>query len=235
MKGEDLFKKIEVILRERGFDDKLISEIGNILKKYYDESKGRYRLPEYSKLVKELLPLFTASQTVEKILSSVELLEKEDLQKLWISKAEMGPLLREVGQFFGKMIFKEGGGEEKVSEFLFTPGLKEKKEEFVKILNKYYSKFFSGSRINKIREEVIKFANLSSGEEREKAKYLLLSFNIFPDEENVILKFMFIKSLVKNMGLREAIKKEARDERESEQFVKYLEKTLFNLWEGREK
>ena len=37
------------------------------------------------------------------------------------------------------------------------------------------------------------------------------------------------------MGLREAIKKEARDERESEQFVKYLEKTLFNLWEGREK
>ncbi|GEM_PF-5290335 len=232
MGKKEAFKKIEISLRGLGFDDELIEKLRGYMDRFYDEQTGDYRIPDYKEFSHLLLPLFTSSKTVENILKSTEILEKEEFSDLWIKDYEMRELLGEIGRFFASLVFQTGGDEEKVRDFLFTNKYPEEQKKFSRILKEHFKKLFTTQRESKIRETVIKFANLSSRENREKARYLLLSFFLFSTQENVFLKYLFIKSLVVNMGLKEEIMKQASSQEEGVSFVRLLEDRIFFIMEG---
>ncbi|NOZ63539.1 MAG: hypothetical protein GXO71_01070 [Caldiserica bacterium] len=232
MGKKEAFKKIEISLRGLGFDNELIEKLRGCMDRFYDERIGDYKISDYKEFSRLLLPLFTSSRTVENILKSTEILEKEEFSDLWIKEYEMRELLGEIGRFFASLVFQTGGDEEKVRDFLFTNKYPEEKKRFSRILKEYFKKLFTTQRESKIRETVIKFANLSSQEDREKARYLLLSFFLFSTQDNVFLKYLFIKSLIVNMGLKEEIMKQASSQEEGVSFIRLLEDRIFSIMEG---
>ncbi len=230
----NLLEEVGELLRQRGFDEELIANIQEKLKKYYRVEKGDFVFPSSREIIKELLPLFTSSLTVEKIISSLRFLGGEKLEEIWITEGEMKNLLEEVGKFFRKLISRKNG-EKTISDFFFSTGLKQEKREFSEILRKHFQGIFTPGRIQKTREKIMRFVNSLAEKEKKEAEYLLQSFILFPEEDNLVLKFIFIKSLVRNMGLEEEIKNRAKDEQEKKVFLDYLERKIYNLMNGGEK
>ena len=232
MRKKKSFEKIEASLRGLGFDEELIEKVRVYVERFYDEKKGEYNIPDYKEFSRVLLPLFTSSKTVENILKSTEILERKEFSDLWIKEYEMRPLLREIGRFFSSLIFQTGGNEEKVRDFLFTDKYPQERENFSRILREHFQRLFTPQREGRIREKVIEFANLASQEDRNKARYLLLSFSLFKTRDNIFLKYLFIKSLVINMGLKEEIMKQASSQEEGISFTRLLEDRIFSIMEG---
>ena len=229
MNKERAFDKIKFSLRRMGFDDEFIEKVKASMDNFYDEKQGDYVIPDYEEFSRLLLPVFTSSETVENILKSTEILEREEFSDIWIKDYEMRSLLGEISRFFSSLVF--GEREEKGKDFFFTDKYPEEKKKFSVILNEHFDKIFSSKRISKIREKVIQFTNLSPKEERKKARYLLLSFSLFKKKDNIFLKYLFIKSLVVNAGFKKEIIKEAKDLEEGLAFTRLLEDKIFSIME----
>jgi hypothetical protein len=230
---EDRFALYREWFEGLGMDKETIDKIQGILDKFVDKRTGKMKTKN-KKRVEELMmsTLLESPQIIINILNSTKLLEKQIFRSLWL-KEELEEMLPQIEEFMERL---GGDDEEKRIEFLTTNKYLKEKREYGAILYRHYIKIITPEFIDKVTENLMRVVLTSKdAEEVRMAKVALNSFNFLPGNQNIIIMYLFIKSLVEYLNVREEIKTSAPSEEEAQLAIRVLEDHLYGaLAEGEE-
>jgi hypothetical protein len=102
-------------------------------------------------------------------------------------------------------------------------------------LYKSYLELIKDDVIEGVKERLVEIASLKDEKERRLAEVALNSFLFLPGKKNVIIMYLFIKSIIKQLGIKKEIRQFARSPQEFSLATEALENHLYEaLIEGEE-
>lgn len=225
-KQGDRFESMRRFFQKEGFPHKIIDNLEGVLRKLYNKETGKIELDDeerFNELITSVLK--ESSDILTDILRATDLLDKEVFRPFYFSPEETDSVLDETEGFIAQLAKED---ETKVDGFLITDKYPEERAAYGEILYRSYVNLITPSLVEDVERALAQIIESSSDlGEIKLAKTALDSFSFMPGKENLLMMYLFTKSLVINLGFHNEIEQIADSQEEADLAIKGLEDSLY--------